>query len=203
MIDYSNGEYPLIKKYFGEHAPKYKFLVDVGAHNIACNSYNLIMEDDWTGVLIEPSPATIVKLRETYKDKKLITIEQFAILDTVAEMDFFLHPTATSLNTLKQNDWYKTIEDKSTIKSIKVQVRPLAYVLYDKKIPEDFDFLSVDAEGFDWVILNDMFDNSGYRPTYIVHEISLKSIPDWKAMMDKNGYDFVAQTRGNLHYVRR
>jgi FkbM family methyltransferase len=202
MMDYSGGEYPLIKKYFETNAPKYKFLVDVGAHNIACNSYNLIMDDDWSGVLVEPSPDTVVKLRETYKDKKLVTIEQLAILDTFGEMDFFLHPGSSSLNTLKQNDWYKAV-DQNLVKKIKVQVRPIAYVLSEKKIPLDFDYLTIDAEGFDWVILNDMFNNSPYRPSYIVHEISLKSIPDWKAMMDKNGYNFVAQTQGNLHYCRR
>ncbi len=203
-MDYSHGEYPIVKKFFEEHTPRYKMLVDVGANVAACNSYNLIFEDDWQAILIEPTPATMERLKETYKGRQGVEFLQFAVDDYVGEAKFYIHPSSNALNTLKQNCHYDALdeESKKQIKEVTVQVRPLAYILEDRRIPYDFDFLKIDSEGFDYKILNDFLSNSYYRPTYIIHEIQGPGPEFFVELLKKFGYTRTQTINGNQHFVR-
>ena len=56
--------------------------------------------------------------------------------------------------------------------AVEVEVRRLSEVLDDFSIPLDFDLLSLDIEGEDFKVLNDLIANSAYRPKWIVMESS-------------------------------
>jgi len=54
--------------------------------------------------------------------------------------------------------------------SVEVPVRRLHSLLDQHRVPADFDILSLDIEGMDVRVFNDLITNSDYRPRIVVIE---------------------------------
>ena len=54
--------------------------------------------------------------------------------------------------------------------TVEVEGRRLADVLAEHAIPHDFDVLSLDIEGLDVAVMNDLLASSPYRPMLVVIE---------------------------------
>ena len=65
---------------------------------------------------------------------------------------------------------------------VEVKVRRLVDVLNEHAIPHAFDLLSLDIEGEDIKVLNDLVDHSGYRPAWIIieasHDFKVRTLDD-------------------------
>ena len=90
---------------------------------------------------------------------------------------------------------------------VEVTVERLSRILGQNGVPHDFDLLSIDAEGEDINILNEVVQ-AGYLPTYIVIEASndyrTKSLSDLPVTpLVSQRYAIVEQTRANLILRRR
>jgi FkbM family methyltransferase len=178
--------------------PKYKLLVDIGAAGFYSPASLLVLEG-WGGVLFEPHPKSCNELKEHYRGRKDIIILNKAVSNTSGTLDFLLHPAPT-LSSLEPNcTWY----NKDTkVESIKIEVVELGDELSRLNIPEDFDFLKIDAEGFDYRILNNMLEESRYRPTIIEHEIQHPGPEKFKSLLEKYGYVLVSKFVGNMLYKK-
>lgn len=174
-------------------------VVDVGARGRdRSNSYDLMRHFGWQGLLIEANPG----LMDTIKN-------EFSGLDahfvSCAVSDYNGRATFTlgSNNDVSSLDPGLAANWGATKGKVDVEVRRLADVLDEHDIPETFDLLSLDIEGEDIKVLNDLIDNSSYRPRWIIIEASddyrVKRLTDapFSAKV-RRSFKIVASTSANL-----
>ncbi len=73
----------------------------------------------------------------------------------------------------------------------------------ENSVPHDFDVLSLDIEGMDLLVLNDLIDSSNYRPSKVIIEASFNfavSSLDQLELSDavKGLYRIIDRTAANL-----
>jgi len=149
-----NNEAQIVSNYFG----KFKGTVlDIGANDgqTFSNSYDLI-KSGWSGVLIETG-SVFNKLQELYKDNKAVTCYQLAIAEKERLLTFYesgAHVKNGSdmglVSTLDYNETIRWRINNVEFTERKVQSVPFSWIL---KWHKQFDFITLDAEGFDLQIL--------------------------------------------------
>lgn len=189
-----HGEQPIIEAFFTLSPPKHHFLVDVGAFDITFSNTWALLFEGWSGILIEPNPRCAANLRKQFINLK-VDILECAAADKTGPMDLHLHSEYGHDSLLLS--WYPQDRTKATIK---IQAYRLCEILASKNIPEDFDFLSIDTEGYDKIILTDLFSFSKYRPRLIITECT--SWGEDQTLFLKHGYHFLKKT-GNPEYGNR
>jgi FkbM family methyltransferase len=193
-----NGEYKIAEAFFNLVPPKYRFLVDVGALDINfSNTWNLL-STGWSGILIEPNPQCVKNLKKQFENLK-VEILECAAAAKPAIMDLHLH-SGTGHDSLLYFWEPKTRTDAI----IKVQAYPLATIFDSKHVPKDFDFLSIDTEGYDKIILSELFSSSMYRPRLIITECT--SWAGDNTIFLNSGYSLIKKVGnpeyGNLIFAR-
>ncbi len=143
-------------------------VVDVGARGRdRSNSYDLMRHFGWSGLLVEANPALIAPIQRDFSglDMRLISC---AVSDYAGHATFTLgfNNDVSSLNASLAQNWGDT---KGVVE---VEVRRLSEILKEQAIPEVFDLLSLDIEGEDIKVLNDLIDTSAYRPAWVIIEAS-------------------------------
>lgn len=183
-----------------EMKPKYNLLVDVGASGFYSAASLLVLSGRWKGYLFEPDPRSFSKLLEKYRNSDKIKLLNKAVSNKEGTLEFLLHPEPT-LSSLETNTtWYK---EDTKVEKIEIAVVKLGKELETLGVPLDLDFLKIDAEGFDYRILENMFNESEYRPQIIMHEIQHPGPEKFKELMNKFGYEiFNKNPRGNLIYKK-
>lgn len=168
MTDRSQyGEGKIIQAYFGDFTGT---LLDIGANDGATFSMSLdLIERGWSGVLVEPSPVTFPKLVALHAGNPRVIQVNAAITThdgplTLWDSGTHLGQGDTSLLSTtvpsEMDRWKKSGErftpthvDGITFKTLLARTG-IAH----------FDFISIDAEGADWDILQQMdLDRLGCR----------------------------------------
>ena len=143
-----------------------KIIVDVGAAGVhLSNSIDLISSIGWKGILIEANPEDAALLTEAVKDINA-TVLNYAVSDSEGEATFFLgrHPHFSSLKPEMTSFWGPITGEVTVTK------RRLPNILKDENVPEVFGVLSLDIEGVEFEVINDLLDNSNYRPQWMIIE---------------------------------
>jgi FkbM family methyltransferase len=146
------GESVILLGIFNAHPPKHRLLVDVGAYGKEISNTWLLLKDGWRGFLIEANPERISVIQSDFMGMSVDVIHS-GIGDNDEELDFHIH-TCPAHNSFIGEGWW---DSTATGKTIRVRVRPLADVLFERGVPYDFDLLSVDAEGMDSRIVKALF----------------------------------------------
>lgn len=188
----------LIKAMVNEGAA-HRQVVDVGARGVErSNSFDLITGFGWKGLLIEANPALIDDLQAAL-DGFPATIVSCAVSDFEGETELFLGVNAdvSSLTASAAGEW------GGLRGSVSVRVRRLAALLAEHGVPPDFDLLSLDIEGHDERVLNDLVLHSPYRPRWIVieasHDFSVRDLAQTSLAPEvRAAYAMLGQTRANL-----
>ena len=141
-------------------------VVDVGARGRdRSNSFDLMKHFGWRGLLIEANAHLHHAIDRDFAgcDMRLVSC---AISDFNGRSEFTLgvNDDVSSLSAFASGTWG---ESRGVVE---VEVRRLQDVLDEFEIPIDFDLLSLDIEGEDFKVLNDLIANSPYRPNWIVME---------------------------------
>jgi FkbM family methyltransferase len=170
----------------------YGVLVDIGASGFD-NATSLMIQKGYGGILIEANPYEAKKLEEYFKGREDITVINKAISNKEGIMDFLCHENP-GWSSLEKNVFYK---EGAKVETIKIEVIKIHKLLKSLNVPEDFDLLKVDAEGFDYRILESMFNESKYRPQMIMHEIQHPGPEEFIKLLEKNGYTIIS---GLPHY---
>jgi len=193
-----NGELTILLRHLVAAGASNGIVVDVGAFGrVGSNSYDLLHQFGWRGLLIEANP-----------ERKPIIAQEFAgcsydlvsvaVSDYAGEADFHLAVSdeVSSLVAETAAVWGESRGQR------RVQVERLPTILHAYGIPDDFDLLTIDAEGEDVRVLNDTIA-SGYRPRWVIIEASndfavtaLAQLPLNEAV--RSGYTIVGSTRANL-----
>jgi len=184
------GEYTLLKNYFIEEIPRHKIIVDVGARGFSLsNSLNFIIDLKWRGLLVEPYKESHLELCKKLKDENVVVVNA-AISDYSGDGKLYHHKIAGHHSLLNKTEQYEVCK-----------IYTLPELLKDNSIPEDFDILTVDAEGMDERIIKFMFEKSNYRPRIILHEKNNGKL--FSELFIKYSYNLIYETRGNGIYEKR
>lgn len=185
----------LFRKYC-KNLPKYlpeAIFVKVGANDgitaDPCSDI-LIENKKWKGLLIEPHPEVINKLKFNFSDIDRFTVEQVAISEEEGEKMFYFvdqknnehlksdYPWVSLLSSFDKNHILKHHDgalDPYIIEE-KVKTNTLTDILKKNNI-NDFHLLHIDAEGHDLVVLKSL-DFSVYSPAMIYIEYNHLSDSD-------------------------
>ena len=193
------GEFEILLKLWVNAAAKHRIVVDVGARGRdRSNSYDLLKSFNWRGLLIEANPALIESIRREFSGLDMLLIHCAASdYDGTAEFHLGVNDDVSSLNSEAAAAW-GAISGKTT-----VPVKRLGPLLTEHGIPKDFDLLSLDIEGEDIKVLNDLIRGAYYRPRWIIIEASndfqTKSLYDLPFSDEVRAlYAIVGQTVANL-----
>ena len=175
------------------------FVVDAGARGRErSNSFDLLRELGWRGLLIEANTNLIPQIRQDFAGLD-ITLVNCAVSDFEGEATFTLgaNDDVSSLDAATAGGWGPVKGE------ITVEVRRLPSLLLENNVPERFDLLSLDIEGHDIRVLNDLVGSSWHRPTWVVIEASddfrVRSLEDAPFSPEvKATYHLRAQTKSNL-----
>lgn len=161
-LSYSQfGEDLILEYLFSELGIKHPTYIDIGANDprIGNNTYKFYIKGS-TGVLIEPNPDLISKLRKVRPYDTILNIG-LGTQNSITECEYFKFPAwASGLNTFsKENaEYWKSIGHKDFGKIGYEKVIPIKlYSVNDilKQYFSDFypNFISLDVEGLDLDIL--------------------------------------------------
>jgi FkbM family methyltransferase len=153
-----NNEEKIIEDFFGDY--KGSFL-DLGANDgKTLSNTHLLSLKDWWGVCVEPSPKAYEKLQALYKGNKKIQTIQAAIAITdgpvsLYESDEHLGKGDSSLlSTIIPSEMDRW---KNTQKFEPVVVEGITVETFLKRSSiSSFDFISIDCEGLDYFILEQL-----------------------------------------------
>ena len=148
----------------------------------------------WRGLLIEPVPYCVERLKQTYDDSSRFSILPCAISDTDGQIEFYyvseeagkklegLPPYYDQLGSFNRAHIVSQLNGvlEPYIVSSPVEVRALANVIRDSGL-ERIDLLHIDTEGHDWRVLK-TFDFSKFQPSLIIVE-QMHLAPDERTHM--------------------
>ena len=199
-----HGEvWQLVRLWVNEQATS-GIVVDVGARGRdRSNSFDLMKHFGWRGLLVEANPELHGAIDRDFAgcDMQLVSC---AISDFNGRSQFTIgvNDDVSSLTASASNGW------GTTRGTVEVEVRRLADVLDEFEIPLDFDLLSLDIEGEDFKVLNDLVANSPYRPNWIVMESTggeaVRQMIDPRFGKEvRRHYHAKAATKSNIILARR
>lgn len=207
-ISFSQCGEDLIVKYIfdnlGIYNPSY---IDIGAHHpFYISNTALFYKNGCRGINIEPDPTLF---KEFIKHRKEDTNINIGVGNNNEELDFYII-SASTLNTFSKEDAEKySQEGNYTIKSIeKIQVSTLSAILNDFSNGLFPQFLSIDAEGVDEIIIKEIDFEKNFPIVICIETISfstsgngIKNIDLINYIVNK-GYMVYADTNINTIFVK-
>lgn len=198
------GEVELLLKLISNEVFASPTIVDVGAAGVdISNSIDLIAKMGWRGLLIEANPhhAEVLATEIAELNADVVCC---AVASSEGEATFYLgiHHHLSSLNQEMAESWGETQGE------ITVTKRRLHKILDEHDIPQNFAVLSLDIEGVDFEVLNDLINNSNYRPDWIIiewgHTIFEANMDDHRVTdAVRAEYEIVGRTFSNIFLKRK
>lgn len=208
-ISYSQcGEDLIVRYIFDSLKVPSPVYLDIGAHHptFLSNTF-LLYEQGARGINIEPDTT----LFEAFAKQRSRDINlNVGISDQEGELPFYVMSTPT-LNTFSEADAQAAVaQGRVKIdRVLPVRVRPINVVLEENLQGKSLDFLSIDVEGLDFIILRSM-DFSRWRPKVICVETITYSeankgekIPQISGLLQDLGYEAYADTHINTIFLDR
>ena len=203
IVDHSQfGEFPLFLKL--ARPRRHGVIVDAGAlGKEGSNSYDLLSQLEWRGVLIEANPHLWDAIECDFSGLD-VTLVRSAVSDAPGNVILHLGVVDGVSSVFRE-----TAEAWGPSRgSVEVQARRLGDILDEQHVPPNFDLLDLDIEGLDMRVLNDLIANTKYRPRWIFLEASFdfrtKSLADLDLLPSvQDQYKLVGQTVPNLLLAHR
>ncbi len=206
---YSQAGEDLIVKYIfdalGNQKPTY---LDIGAHHpYYLSNTALFYLNGSRGINIEPDPNLFVNINNHRKFDINLNV---GVSNQIGELDFYLISSST-LNTFSKEEAERYVKegDYKIEKIQKINVTTLKNIIdeySDGKFP---DFLSLDAEGVDELIIREIDFQNNFPMVICVETISFSTSGRGKKntllvnYLSDNGYLVYADTNINTIFVRK
>lgn len=204
MTDYSqNQEQQVILDYFKEEIGTF---ISIGENNgIHLSNVRALAINGWSGVVVEPSVDAFKQLSQLYPSDGVVQCLNFAVSDFNGEVDFFEsgehlkigdHALLSTIIPSEMDRWKNT--ETFTKKTTKVvDVKTLMHHCTYKK----FDMLSCDAEGCDFIIIQQFdFAETGIR--LVCCETNSKNVKMYDDLMIPQGFHVFFNNYENRIYVK-
>jgi FkbM family methyltransferase len=194
-----NNEEQIILEYFGNETGR---VLDIGANDGRTLSNSLaLIERGWEAVLVEPDPAAYGRLHELHKDNNQVRCVQIAIGTAIGKMEF--HSSGTLLNAddvslvstlvpAELNRW-------NHVEFSRMQVDVTDWKNFEAQSLQ-YDFISIDAEGMDLEIINQI-DLKAAGCQMLCIEWNSKNKELYDAIILSQGYYLHAANAENLIYA--
>ena len=183
-----------------DHLLKHKkigFYIDVGANDpIRFSNTNRFYKRGWYGINIEPDPICFEKIRSARSKDVNLNIGIGTSHKKFYFYKFFPDTLSTFSKDAAKNYIQKGFE---LVNKIKIEVRKLSDIIdtYCRNTP--IDFISIDTEGYDLVVLKSN-DWKRFRPKLVCIEAGLKN-SEVTEYLQKNGYNEVFNNGLNKIFV--
>lgn len=208
-ISYSQcGEDLIVKFIFDCMGIKNPTYIDIGAHHPHYISNTaLFYKNGCRGINIEPDPTLFKEFLNYRKEDINLNI---GISNSQSELDFYVISTPT-LNTFSKEEAEKYAQEGNfKIKSIeKIKVKTLQNVLEDSSNGVFPQFLTIDAEGVDELIIKEIDFENNYPIVICIETISFSTSgngiknTDLIEYIESKGYLPYADTNINTIFVRK
>lgn len=188
--------------------------VEVGAFDGYHWSNTLpLIQQGWAGLMFEPYPEFYEMCRDRYRDNPLITVEQCAIADKCETVKLFPGGSMTTIEEGLIEIWNRDAtlrtQGLSVDKFIMCEAHTLDCRFKAHNWPNEFELLSIDAEGADDRVLMGL-DLMTYRPKMIIIELAidtqepiiLERVKWIQDHLDAAGYEFIQRDTFNSIYWR-
>jgi FkbM family methyltransferase len=188
------------------------FFVQIGANDGISNDplHKFVTRFGWKGILLEPVPSIFAILERTYKNYPNVKLINAALAERdgrrtmyTVRVDDSTSPGASQLSSLKREQLLKHQESitdvSSRIEEQVVECISFATLLQQAETAK-VDLLQIDAEGYDFAILN-LIDFKQTRPSIIAYEhahMSKEEEEETAAKLVGEGYQLA---RGQLDTV--
>ncbi len=179
--------------------------VQIGANDGIKNDpvHSFIKKYKWTGILVEPIPELMDRLKNAYHGVNGLKFENVGITGQNGFMDFYFLPPEFNepdwlqqIGTFDKNAILLNLENFPELMN-KIETRKITTVtlkeLLDRNSFSKTDLLIIDAEGFEYKILSQL-DQLEEKPSFILFE--------WGCMdgQDQNNlYDFLNSQHYRLY----
>jgi len=128
-------------------------LLEIGAyHPTVFSNSRALIEVGWGGLLVEPSPKCFSGLEEFYKDSDVVDVVNVAIGSYDGKLKF--HDSGGA-NATAIEEHYKLWKDVQ-LDYEDVEVDCVTWDTFYRNFPGIYNFVSIDAEGMDYLILRQM-----------------------------------------------
>lgn len=162
------------------------FFIEIGSNDGEQHDHlrPFILSEEWTGIMVEPVPYVFERLRRNYGGLSRVVLENAAIAGRDGELTFYHLVDATEEERRTLPDWYDGIGSfrKETVLSHAAHIPDVERRLVGAELPtlsfrslcekhgvERLDLLVLDAEGYDWEIIQNI-DFVQPRPELFVYE---------------------------------
>ena len=197
------GEDLILQRFFEGRKEK-GFFVDVGAHHPFrfSNTYKFYLKG-WRGINIDAMPGSMNPFNKT---RPLDINLEIAVSDKEEILTYFIF-NEPALNTFSLEEAEKKI-GKNNCKLIEKKdiVTERLETIFDKYLPQSqsIDFLTIDVEGFDFLVLKSN-NWEKYKPEYILVEdlesdIEYALTSNLYNYLSSKGYKLVARTYNTLFF---
>ena len=180
--------------------------VKVGANDGITNDpcgETFLNDTRWSGILVEPVPYCVEKLKTVYADPERFRIEQVAVGDQPGTATFYYVSKDAKDAIPDLPHWYDQLGSfdrqhilnhldavlEPYIVEAPVAVKSLQQVVNDSNITQ-FSFLHIDTEGYDLSVLKTLdFGQSAPLAVFVEHKhLSSKDRKEMKSLLESNGY---------------
>lgn len=142
----------------------------------------------WNGILIEPLPDMMDRLKANYQNREGLIFENVAVSDQIETKFIYRIPT----EVIKANNLPEWLQGMSTFSDTKLAAyesfvikQPVPCVtltrLLDKHRLPRIDVLQIDTEGYDYIVFK-QFDFASYRPLVVNMEVVNLNAEDLAAL---------------------
>jgi FkbM family methyltransferase len=159
----------------------------------------------WEGYLVEPAPEAFKRLQALYKDNPFITLINKAIGTTGGPVKFYdsgehvVRGTTSLLATVipsEMDRWPDVPFQEIEVDGIPIE-NLVDYIMSNAPI----EFISIDAEGMDFYILQNMpFDRLGTKCVCV--EFNGKNFGAFNAVMKPQGFKLIHENSENLIFAK-
>jgi FkbM family methyltransferase len=171
------------------------YFVDIGANDGVTISNTYLLEKDygWKGICVEALPD---KFNELVKNRTSININK-AVYDTTGViLDFSSNDLLSGVT--KNIDKHKNSLDKPVIK---VETITLNDILEQNNAPHFIDYLTLDTEGSELIILNSVnFDKYKFGLIHLEHNYVEPRRTDMKNLLISKGYKYIGENQWDDEY---
>ena len=162
---------------------------------------HIVENNRWRGMLVEPLPDMFEKLKVNYSDRDNLIFENVAVTDKegVADItripaesvDGDCPPWADGISTLRPDIHIIGSDPNLKEHSVTEQIQTSTFATLAKKNKiADIDILQIDAEGFDKVIFDQIWEEN-FRPGLVkieVNYLTYVAIKEIKTLLETYGY---------------
>ena len=192
------------QSFLTEYAKKINcgFLVDIGAADgVTHSNSKWLIDQGWSALLVEPNEYNFNKLVNLHKDNHKVIIEHCGCSDkTLKDVKFFINKnddmeqcaTFSEEFSINVKNYYGCKYVETTSNLIKTSD------LLKKHNVTHIDFISIDAEGYDSLIIDAINFNEVSIDLFCVENINDDCIDN----LVKLGYNLIYETAGNKFYKR-